>query len=385
MTLTTRAGGEKGAAERSVHRELMLLIVLVAITAAAFWGTRSAASANRGRRFADAAAWYAQGEADRLSGRIDAAVAALRRAATMDPGRLEYQLTLARALAASGDRERARARLLELHSRTPDNATVSLDLARLSAMGADLPAAVRHYSDALSGLWPVDQADARRHVRLELIDLLLAHGRRSRALSEILVLAANLPDEPAEHVRAGRLFLAAGDPRHAAEEFTAALEQAPKQHDAITGAAEAAFENGNYAAALSWLDSAPNPNARQQEIQTIARMVLARDPLSARLTLAERRRRLEALVSQAIRRADGCSEAATAQTAAAAPAALRADAEALRNALESVKARVTREDIDAGFEVALRLELAIEERCAAAAPLDRAVLLIGRRHGLTPP
>lgn len=384
MTPTTGADREKAAAERSVHRELVLLIVLVAITAAAFVGTRAAASANRGRRFADAAAWYAQGEADFLSGRIDAAVAALKRAVTLDAGRLEYQLTLARLLAARGDRERARERLLELHSRTPENATVSLDLARLSAMDAHLPAAVRHYSDALSSLWPVEQAEARRHVRLELIDLLLAHGQRSRALSEILVLAANLPDEPEEHIRAGRLFLAAADPRHAAEEFTAALKQAPKQHDAITGAAEAAFENGNYAAALAWLDSVPNPNARQHEIQTIARMVLAQDPLSARLTLAERRRRLEALVSQAIRRADTCLGAATAQTAAAAPAALRADALAVHDALGTVRARVSREDIDAGFEVALRLELAIDERCAPAAPLDRAVLLIGRRHGLTP-
>lgn len=140
-------------------------------------------------------------------------------------------------------------------------------------MDADFAAAVRRYSDALSGLWPADQADARRQVRLELIDLLLDHGRQSRALSETLVLAANLPDEPEEHVRAGQLFLRAGDPRHAAEEFTAALKRAPKQLDAIAGAAEAAFENGNYAAALSWLDSAANPNARQQEIQTIARMV----------------------------------------------------------------------------------------------------------------
>jgi hypothetical protein len=46
---------------------------------------------------------------------------------------------------------------------------------------------------------------------------------------------------------------------------------------------------------------------------------------------------------------------------------------------------VSREDIDAGFEVALRLELAVEESCAPAAPPDRAVVLIGRRHGLTPP
>lgn len=97
MTPTKGADSEKAAAEGSVHRELVLLIVLVAITAGAFLGTRAAAAVNRGRKLADAAAWYAQGEADRLAGRIDAAVTALRRAATMDPGRLDYQLTLARA------------------------------------------------------------------------------------------------------------------------------------------------------------------------------------------------------------------------------------------------------------------------------------------------
>ena len=383
MTPAEDADRDKAAAERSLHRELVLLMLLLALAAAAFLGTRAAASANRGRKVADAAAWYAHGEAELLSGRIDGALTALRRAAMTDPGRLEYQLTLARVLAARGDRERARERLVELHGRIPDNATVSLELARLSAMESDLAAAVRHYSDALSGLWPADQADARRHVRLELIDLLLAHGQRSRALSEILVLAATLPDEPEDYVRAGRLFLAAGDPQHAAEEFTAALKQAPKQYEAIAGAAEAAFENGNYAAALSWLDSAASPTARQQEIQTIARMVLAGDPLSARLTLGERRRRLAPLVNQALGRADACLAARPAATGSAVDA-LRAEAHALHNALEPVRVRVSREEIDAGFEVALRLELGIDGSCAPAAPLDRAVLLIGRRHGLIP-
>jgi tetratricopeptide (TPR) repeat protein len=291
MTPRKGAGADKAAA-RFVHRELVLLTVLVAVTVAAFLGTRAAAVANRRLKRADAAAWYAEGEAERQSGRLDAAIAALRRAATMDPGRLEYQLTVARALAVRGDRDRARERLVELHGRIPENATVSLELARLSATDDDVADAARYYSDALSGLWPAEQADTRRLVRLELIDFLLEHGQRSRALSETLVLAANLPDRAEEHVRAGRLFLRAGDPRHAAEEFAAALKQAPKLQGATAGAAEAAFENGHYAAALSWLESTPALDAHQQEIRTIARMVLASDPLTARLSLVERRRRI---------------------------------------------------------------------------------------------
>jgi tetratricopeptide (TPR) repeat protein len=382
MTPTRGPRGEKAAAERSVHRELVLLTVLVAMTAAAFLGTRAAAAANRKRKLADAAAWYAEGEAERRAGRLDAAIAALRRAASMDPGQLDYQLTVARALAGRGDRDRARDRLVELHGHIPENATVSLELARLSAAD-DVAAAVRYYSDALSGLWPAEQADARRLVRIELIDFLLDHGQQSRALSEILVLAANLPDRAEEHVRAGRLFLRAGDARHAAEEFAAALKQAPKLQAAMAGAAAAAFENGNYAAALSWLESTPNLDVRQQEIRTTARMVLASDPLTARLTLVERRRRLDALVNQAIRRADACLTARAAPPSAAVDA-LRAEANTFLGTLSTRRPRVSREDIDAGFEVVLRLELAVEESCAPAAPLDRAVLLIGRRHGLTP-
>jgi tetratricopeptide (TPR) repeat protein len=383
MTPTRGPRGEKAAAERSVHRELVLLTVLVAMTAAAFLGTRAAAAANRKRKLADAAAWYTEGEGDRRAGRLDAAIVALSRAATMDPGRLEYQLTVANALAVRGDRDRARERLVDLHARIPENATVSLELARLSATNNDVATAVRYYSDALSGLWPADQADTRRLVRLELIDVLLDRGQRSRALSEILVLAANRPDRPEEHVRAGRLFLRAGDPRHAAEEFTAALKQTPRLQGAMAGAGEAAFENGNYAAALSWLESTPNLDARQQEIRTIARMVLASDPLTARLTLVERRRRLDALMNQAIRRADVCLAARAAPPPAAVDA-LRVEANSLLGTLATRGPRVSREDIDAGFEVVLRLELAVEESCAPAAPLDRAVLLIGRRHGLTP-
>jgi Tfp pilus assembly protein PilF len=370
---------------RFVHREVILLTVLVAVAVGAFAITRMAAAANRAMRRTDAASWYRRAQDELRGGRPEAATSALRRAAAMDPTRSEYRLELARALAAAGQDDEARQILIGQQLDEPENPDIHLQLARLDARSGDVAAAVREYQQTLAALWTAEQLAARRRVRIELIEFLLSHDLRSRALSELLVLLPNLPENPAAHTSAGQMLLRAGDARRALAQFADALRRDPKAEEALAGAGEAAFELGDYAQARRHLAAAPASLGRVKELQTIVGLVLTTDPLAPRLGLAERRRRLALHVTQAAIGSAACLARLPSSPAPPPAAALSAaglEVDSLAAALETRAAPRTREAIEEAFDVAYRAARAAEQTCGRGGPADRATLLIGQRYGL---
>jgi tetratricopeptide (TPR) repeat protein len=365
------------ALARLVRRELVLLILLAAITSGVFALTRAAAGATRRLRLADAAAWYERGLSELNAGRLDDALDALRRAASMKPDDHVYQLALARGLEAHGDIAGARLVLLDVLERAPEDPETNLRLARIDVKAGDVAAAVRRYAHALSSMWTADQAEARHSVRLELIRYLLSDGRRSRALSELLVLIPTVPDTAPDRIDAGRLLLEAGDPGRAADQFARALELKPNDPAALAGAGEAAFERGDYAAARRLLARVPQPPARIEELRTIADLVFTADPLAARLALAERRRRLGAAAEHARARLDACG----ATLAGSDLPELRVRVEALIEALGS-RRPPGREALEDGFDLVSGIVRATAVRCGEPGAFDRALLLIAQRHEL---
>ena len=134
-------------------------------------------------------------------------MSALRRSVTRDPNQRRYRLALAEALATNRRDDDARRELPALRGAQPEDAETNLQLARIEARRGSADAARRFYESAIAGLWRPEQADVRRATRVELIDFLLARNERGRALSELLVLDANLPDAPALQARVGEMFL----------------------------------------------------------------------------------------------------------------------------------------------------------------------------------
>jgi len=118
----------KTAVLNLVHRETILLVVLCAIAVVAYFGTRAVAQANRRLNIADAARWYAAGEAHARAAQPQRAAAAFRRAIALDPSRREYRLALADALTGSHDDEAARFVLQQLRDLDPDDAQRTRDL-----------------------------------------------------------------------------------------------------------------------------------------------------------------------------------------------------------------------------------------------------------------
>ncbi|HXW05793.1 MAG TPA: tetratricopeptide repeat protein, partial [Vicinamibacterales bacterium] len=268
---------------RVVHRETVQLAVLVVIAGVAFALTQTVAQSNRELRLRDAGRWYDRAARELQAGRPAGATAALRRAVATNPENHQYQLELARALADSGQDAQALQVLLRLRDRHPEDADVNLELARLESRAGDQAAAVRYYEHTLAALWSDSVLDSRQRVRMELVEFLLRHRQRGRALAELLVLSPTLPDDANTRTKTGRLFLEAGDPRRALEQFLAALGADPGDGAALAGAGEAAFEQGNYARAREYFARVPEPDDRIVALRTIADLVLARDPLAPRL------------------------------------------------------------------------------------------------------
>ena len=373
--------------EEFLHREVVVLAVLVGVTVLAFLVTRNVAASNDDLRRQQAAMWFETAQDALQSGRLEPAVVTLRRAVSRDPENREYRLALAGALAASRLDDEAKRVLLILREAEPEDPETNLQFARIEARGPDADAARRYYESALAGLWRPERAEERRQVRLELIDFLLARGERDRALSELLAVDANLPADAAVQVQVGGLFLSAGDPRQALDRFVGALEADPDSEAAFAGAGESAFELGDYAGARRYLDAAPPDDGRLAELREVTELVLTGDPLEPRLSANERSRRLLAAFEQAMQTLEGClADPSVAVDARVGLDALHAEALEFGVAVAAQRRGDLRTLIDDGVDLVYRVEQSIEGSCETPTmPLDRALLLIGRRHGFEQP
>jgi tetratricopeptide (TPR) repeat protein len=269
-----------------------------------------------------------------------------------------------------------------LRESAPDDPDINLQLARLAADRQDVTEAIRYYHNALYAPWPAAQTDARRHVRLELIRLLLTNDQVNRALSELVALSADLPEDAAAHAEVGQLFASAGDSGRALDQFQRALRLAPASGPALAGAGQAAFQAGNYPLARTYLRDAPDDVDRVKETRELVDLVLSSDPLAPRIGSSSRHRRLIDDFTHADERLDACVEQHPGGQPSAAEQAIRDEAEAFKTVLT---ATILDEDtIESGVELIDRIEREVIERCPPATRLDRALVLIGRRHGVDP-
>jgi Tfp pilus assembly protein PilF len=375
---------ENQSSYRFVHRELVILAVLVGIAVAAFFVTHRFAASNQALRHQDGRAWYSSGERALQRGDLATALAALRRATSKDPDNPTYRLALAHALMTGQQDDAARQLLLQLREQQPEDPETNLQLARLEARRGDRAAVGRYYETAIVGLWDAGQRATQRRVRTEFIEFLLEHGERDRALSELLVLDVSLPQDGASQLAAGRMLLAAGDPRRSADHFLRVLRANSRDQPALAGAVEAFFELRDYARVRQYLSDLAQDTGRTRELRMLTNLVFASDPLAPRLPMSERRRRLAAGLAQVIRRLETC-DARTPRdpmNAAGDVKFLRAEAHAVDAALTARGKPRSSDEVEAGFEVIVRGERLANRVCGLPEPLDQALLLIAGRHGL---
>jgi Flp pilus assembly protein TadD len=362
-----------------IHREIFQLSVLILVAIGAFLLTRAVAASNREMSLRDAAEWYRHGQQAINAGRVDDAIDSLRRATVKDRSDKRYVLALARALALKQDNDAARSVLITLRESAPEDPDINLQLARLAAARSDVTEALRFYHNALYAPWSTEQADARRGVRLELIRFLLTHDQNSRAISELLALSTDLPDDTPLRLEVAQLFAKAGDNGHALDQFQRALRLAPENSEALAGAGQAAFRLGDYMLARTYLRGAPEADD-VKNTREVVDLVLSNDPLANRLKSTERRRRLVADFSYAQQRLGMClEERGGGQPTGDAPA-LQREAHLFEDQLKP-PAILEQDTVESGVDLIDRIERLVVQRCGPPTALDQALVLIGHQHG----
>jgi tetratricopeptide (TPR) repeat protein len=273
------------------RRVLLLSLILLALL---FVITAALARTYHAQEEGLAEEWLQKGNANLAAGKPVQAFEDFRNSLAYSPENPAVQLHLAEALLADDRFAEARSYLVNLWDRAPGSGEVNLDLAHVSLQTGDVDQAIRYFRGAIFGSWEKEPALQRRNVRLELVELLLSHGRASDADGEIAGLAADTPvGNGALREEDGRLFLRAGDPGRALGEFEAALQINPKQSQWLADAGQVAFEDGDYLKAETYFSKSDqeNPSAEIHSSLGLVRDILGNDPFLAGLNDEEQARR----------------------------------------------------------------------------------------------
>jgi predicted Zn-dependent protease len=369
-------------------REAVLAFSLIAL-AACFAITGIGSRYYHHQQESMAQQWFQRGDAELTAGHATTAVDDFGNALVYARDNDLFELRLAEALIAAGRAPEAQAHLEELWARTPSSGIVNLELARLVAERGDVNDAVRYYNNAIYGLWggEANGQGRRRDAEFELYSFLMENGQSAAAEVELLAIAAGLPSSPTLHVRVAKIMLGNGDYRHALSEFSSALAVDHTDSDALAGAGEAAFQLGDYSAAVRYLEQATrskttDPVAREH-LET-SQALLSLDPLEPRLGVGEGAERSSSALTFAIARLDACIRLKTQNPAASPPG----DLEDIYLQMRKMRAQKSvdylrrhPEEIGSLMDLISTAETVALKNCGEPSePSDRALLLIARRR-----
>jgi tetratricopeptide (TPR) repeat protein len=290
-------------------RSQRVLLVFVAL-ALLFGITAWLANVYHAERRHRAEAYYRRAENLARAGRLAEGVEVYRAAIGYAPDNARYQLALGLALMDLGRLQEARSHLLEMHESDPANAWIDLLLARISAREDRIDEAVTEYHQAIYGLWPRDAGSNRIQAGFELVDLLERTGRTGPALAELLALSEETPQDPTTQTRVAFLLLEHGSAPRASEMFLNVVARNPHNAAAALGCGEAAFAQGNYAAAENWFRKAVQWDPSHAEAATWLEEtaeIRALDPTPVTLSAAARYERVRTLVSRTLDGLEACA------------------------------------------------------------------------------
>jgi len=376
------AAGPRRPSDRSlslVQREVALIVVLCIVAIVLFAVTRTLAEWTRDTNEATAISFFDRGQRLLAAGATEEGVAALRKAAAADRSNVEFTLALARALSDVGDEEESWQILHRLREDNPEDAEINYLLARLARARQDPEQAVLYYNHALYGSTPAGEPIERRHVQLELAELLIDLNDVESASAILGTLAREQPDDAVSHLELARLYQRARDWPQALDQFEGALASEADNPAAILGAADAALALNDFPVAARYYDRAVEVGAERADLprlQALVHLVVDHDPLASRLSMTTRVARLQTGLQWADERLEGCPPPAD----DAAGTALREELTAFRE-----QPREDLRDTDvlaAGIDLVARVEGDVRRRCDGTDPMGEAWTIIQRAHSV---
>ncbi len=287
-----------------VRRPVLGMIAIVVLVIAALTALDLFLSKTQQTELESAAQqFYRDGTQALKDGKANQAVELLRRAHALARRNGAYQLALIEALAAAGKIDETEPLMTDILDREPNDGRANLIAARLSLQRGRITDAESYYHRAIYGEWPASPGDAQgRHganrqriaVRMELIQVLAARGKKQELLAELLPLEEEAGNDAEIEKKLGTLFLRAGSPSRAADVYRALIQQEPRNPAAYAGLGEAELEEGDYRAAKAAFITAfahDREDASVRERMELSNTMTALDPTPRRLSSAEKYRR----------------------------------------------------------------------------------------------
>ncbi|HWB96475.1 MAG TPA: tetratricopeptide repeat protein, partial [Bryobacteraceae bacterium] len=192
---------------------------------------------------------YAAGQQLLKENRIPEAIDAFERARALERSNRNYSIALATAQLAGKQIEDARTTLNTILFQDSNYAPANLLMARTMVADQRYHEADSYYHRAIYGTWPNDQSQQRLNARLEVADMLAAHGGSYELLSEALLLQNTSGNTPAILKHVAGLLVQADSPARAAEVYQSVLRLNPRDMESYAGLARAEIQDGNYSAA----------------------------------------------------------------------------------------------------------------------------------------
>ncbi len=253
---------------------------------------------------------YADGLRLRRAGKINGAVEAFRKAHALEPEQTEYELELIDSLIAARKLDQAELLMRDGLEREPNDGRTNLLAAHLMiAIGKPVDAE-SYYHRAIYGEWPSDAAAHRVSVRMELSDFLAERGKHEELLAELLPLQEEAGKDSATRQHLAQLFLAAGSPSRAADEYRLLLKQNSKDAVAYLGLGEAELQRGEYSSAhnafLAAAAQKPDDPSIHRNLELSSALV-ALDPTPRKLTSMEKYSRSLQILNLARSSLDNCA------------------------------------------------------------------------------
>lgn len=361
----------------------VMLGILAALAVIFFLLVTALSSAFQAQRVALGNRWFNRGVADLNAKRYAEAVTEFRAALIYSRDDFNYQLNLAEALIGVNQIPQASAYLLNLWDREPENGQVNVELARIEAARGETQQAIRYYHNAVYAAWPNGQDAKRQETRLELIDLLLHINAKAQAQAELIALAENVGDDPAEQQRLGELLIRAGDYDHALAAYRVALRADRHNAAALAGAGESAFKLERYSLAEYYLRAAVAANPRDSNSAArlkTAEMVLKMDPYRPHISTAERNQLVMDAFATAGQRLTSCAVPKGTSAAGQAKPGLSDEWTALKPRITRTRLERNPELVDAAMDLVFSIEKQTNTLCGTPTEKDLALLLIARLH-----
>jgi tetratricopeptide (TPR) repeat protein len=360
-----------------LRRQPVTLALLTGLMVVFFVAVSTLARIHDGQRESLAERWAQRGFDNLNAQHFQPAVEDFRTALLYSRDNDAYQLSLARALIGLKRYDEAKAYLVNLWEREPDNGMVGLELARIAVTKNETEQALRYYHNAIYGTWPSNPDIGRRRTRLELISYLMRINARPQAVAELIDLGATVGDNAAEQEQLGEMFAQVGDYVQALAAYRTSLSLKRRNPAALAGAGAAAFKLGQYVEAERYLEEAlaanPGDTESEQNLK-LTEYVLHWDPYRQGLSQVQQNRIVMAAFAAAGARLKSCTPPDTPE---------QQDEQQWTKLKPQVTERGlerTPDLVNTAMKLVFEVEKETASTCGAQTETDQALLLVASLH-----